>query len=103
MFLNKVDADLLQKSFGHVHPASTACTRAVRKYSLQKLNVVRKSIIETAKASREYILGAFNPFFPLEEPLLRSLLELLPEDAHIRASGRLYLSLTRATTLTNEV
>lgn len=67
------------------------------------LEVVRKSIIETAKASREYILGAFNPLFPLEEPLLRSLLELLPEDAHIRASGRLYLSLTRASTLTNEV
>ena len=67
------------------------------------LQVVRKSIIETAEAAREYMFGAFNPFFPLEEPLLRNLLELLPDDAHIRASGRLYLSLTRASTLTNEV
>lgn len=67
------------------------------------LQVVRKSIIETAEAARQYTFGVFNPFYPLEEPLLGKLLELLPEDAHVRASGRLYLSLTRASTLTNEV
>ncbi|XP_050713001.1 patatin-like phospholipase domain-containing protein 2 isoform X2 [Eriocheir sinensis] len=67
------------------------------------IEVVRKSINETAEAARQYTFGVFNPFYPLEEPLLGKLLELLPEDAHIRASGRLYLSLTRASTLTNEV
>ncbi|XP_071527198.1 uncharacterized protein [Panulirus ornatus] len=67
------------------------------------LQVLRETLLKTAKVSRSYILGSFNPFFPLEEPLLRNLLEMLPEDAHIRATGRLHLSLTRASTLTNEV
>ncbi|KAK4321721.1 hypothetical protein Pmani_007518 [Petrolisthes manimaculis] len=67
------------------------------------LQVVRDSLLKTAKASRQYLFGAFNPTFQLEEPLMRNLLELLPEDAHIRASGRLFLSLTRVTSLSNEV
>ncbi|XP_042214984.1 uncharacterized protein LOC121861384 isoform X6 [Homarus americanus] len=67
------------------------------------LQAVRETILKTAKASRAYLFGPLSPFFPLEEPLLKNLLKMLPEDAHIRASGRLFLSLTRASTLTNEV
>lgn len=52
---------------------------------------------------RKTFMGAFNPFYRLEEPLMKSLLEILPEDAHRRASGRVFLSLTKASTLTNEV
>nr|XP_027211639.1 patatin-like phospholipase domain-containing protein 2 [Penaeus vannamei] len=48
-------------------------------------------------------MGALNPFYRLEEPLMESLLKILPEDAHRRAVGRVFLSLTKASTLTNEV
>nr|XP_027237549.1 uncharacterized protein LOC113828736 [Penaeus vannamei] len=67
------------------------------------LQVIRENLLATAKASRSFFLGPLNPAFPIEEPLLKNLLKILPEDAHLRASGRLYLSLTRANTLTNEV
>lgn len=67
------------------------------------LEYVRKNILATADVAQKYLMGPFNPFFPIEEPLLKNLLKMIPEDGHIRASGRLFLSLTRATTLTNEI
>ncbi|XP_037793482.1 uncharacterized protein LOC119588943 [Penaeus monodon] len=55
------------------------------------LQVIRENLLATAKASRSFLLGPLNPAFPIEEPLLKNLLKILPEDAHLRASGRLYL------------
>ncbi|XP_068224585.1 serine-rich adhesin for platelets-like isoform X2 [Palaemon carinicauda] len=67
------------------------------------LEYLHKTILATADVAQKYFMGPFNPFFPLEEPLMKNLLKMIPEDGHIKASGRLFLSLTRATTLTNEI
>ncbi|KAK3872255.1 hypothetical protein Pcinc_022661 [Petrolisthes cinctipes] len=91
---------LLQGRLGGSSVGSLIATCIVCDVPLQ---VVRDSLLKTAKASRQYLFGPLNPTFQLEEPLMRNLLELLPEDAHIRASGRLFLSLTRVTSLSNEV
>lgn len=67
------------------------------------LQILRENLLSTARMSRKYILGSFNPFFSLEDSLLQCTLRALPEDAHIRASGRVFLSLTRVSTLANEI
>ncbi|KAM9377355.1 patatin-like phospholipase domain-containing protein 2 [Pholidichthys leucotaenia] len=52
-------------------------------------------ILTTAKEARKHTLGVFHPTFSLLQTARDSLLEKLPEDAHLRASGRLCVSLTR--------
>ncbi|XP_031587673.1 patatin-like phospholipase domain-containing protein 2 isoform X1 [Oreochromis aureus] len=52
-------------------------------------------ILTIAKEARKHILGVFHPTFSLLRTVRDSLLEKLPEDAHLRASGRLCVSLTR--------
>ncbi|XP_035771074.1 patatin-like phospholipase domain-containing protein 2 isoform X2 [Neolamprologus brichardi] len=52
-------------------------------------------ILTTAKEARKHTLGVFHPTFSLLRTVRDSLLEKLPEDAHLRASGRLCVSLTR--------
>lgn len=82
-------------SVGSIVAASIACG--------VNLQHVRRILLEEAKVVRKTFMGALNPFYRLEEPLMESLLKILPEDAHRRASGRVFLSLTKASTLTNEV
>ncbi|XP_042859400.1 patatin-like phospholipase domain-containing protein 2 [Penaeus japonicus] len=64
---------------------------------------IRQKLLATAKEANNKFLGTLNPSFSLETPLLRALLDLLPEDAHIKATGRLFLSLTKASRLSNEL
>ncbi|XP_013871442.1 patatin-like phospholipase domain-containing protein 2 isoform X2 [Austrofundulus limnaeus] len=52
-------------------------------------------ILITAKEARKHILGVFHPRFSLLRVVQRSLLDMLPEDAHLRATGRLCVSLTQ--------
>ncbi|XP_039882327.1 patatin-like phospholipase domain-containing protein 2 isoform X3 [Simochromis diagramma] len=52
-------------------------------------------ILTTAKEARKHTFGVFHPTFSLLRTVRDSLLEKLPEDAHLRASGRLCVSLTR--------
>lgn len=52
-------------------------------------------ILMTAKEARKHTLGVFHPSFSLLRVVRRSLLEMLPEDAHLRATGRLCVSLTQ--------
>lgn len=52
-------------------------------------------VLTTAKEVRKHSLGVFHPTFSLLRTVRDSLLEKLPEDAHLRASGRLCVSLTR--------
>uniref|UniRef100_A0A3Q0RRK1 PNPLA domain-containing protein n=1 Tax=Amphilophus citrinellus TaxID=61819 RepID=A0A3Q0RRK1_AMPCI len=54
-------------------------------------------ILTTAKEARKHTLGVFHPTFSLLRTVRDSLLEKLPEDAHLRASGKLCVSLTRIT------
>lgn len=49
-----------------------------------------------AKEARKRKLGPLHPAFNLLQIVQSSLLMNLPEDAHVRASGKLCVSLTRA-------
>lgn len=53
------------------------------------------SILNLAREARKHTLGVFHPTFRMLEMVRRSLLEMLPEDAHLRATGKLCVSLTR--------
>ncbi|XP_076590052.1 patatin-like phospholipase domain-containing protein 2 [Chaetodon auriga] len=52
-------------------------------------------VLTVAKEARKHILGVFHPTFSLLRVVRDSLLEKLPADAHLRASGKLCVSLTR--------
>ncbi|KAM7415092.1 hypothetical protein PAMA_019767 [Pampus argenteus] len=52
-------------------------------------------VLTVAKEARKHTLGVFHPTFSLLRTVRASLLEKLPEDAHLRASGKLCVSLTR--------
>ncbi|XP_040894734.1 patatin-like phospholipase domain-containing protein 2 [Toxotes jaculatrix] len=52
-------------------------------------------VLAVAKEARKHTLGVFHPTFSLLRTVWESLLEKLPENAHLRASGRLCVSLTR--------
>ena len=45
--------------------------------------------------ARKKSLGPFHPTFNIQTVLLEGLLKILPEDAHLRVSGKLHISLTR--------
>lgn len=52
-------------------------------------------MLNVASTVRTHPLGVFHPGFSLLRVVRDSLLEKLPADAHLRASGRLCVSLTR--------
>ncbi|XP_037622418.1 patatin-like phospholipase domain-containing protein 2 [Sebastes umbrosus] len=52
-------------------------------------------VLNVAKDARKHTLGVFHPTFSLLQTVRDSLLVKLPADAHLRASGRLCVSLTR--------
>ncbi|KAK2842642.1 hypothetical protein Q5P01_012842 [Channa striata] len=54
-------------------------------------------VLKTATEARKRTLGVFHPTFSLLRSAQDFLLERLPEDAHLRASGKLCVSLTRLT------
>ncbi|KAF7223953.1 patatin-like phospholipase domain-containing protein 2 [Nothobranchius furzeri] len=53
------------------------------------------NILIMAKEARSHILGVFHPTFSLLRAVQLILREMLPEDAHLRATGKLCVSLTR--------
>ena len=52
-------------------------------------------MMNIVKDIRSRYLGPFSPGFKLNDTLLHDMRYGLPEDAHIKASGKLYISLTR--------
>lgn len=52
-------------------------------------------VLKMAGEARSHRLGVFHPTFSLLRRVHDSLLERLPEDAHLKASGKLCVSLTR--------
>lgn len=52
-------------------------------------------VLTVAREARTHLLGVFHPTFNLLTSLRDILLEKLPVDAHLKASGRLCVSLTR--------
>lgn len=52
-------------------------------------------MLRLVKEARAGSLGPFSPSFNVQSVLLEGLQKYLPEDAHIRVSGKLHISLTR--------
>lgn len=52
-------------------------------------------VLRVASEARRRSLGPFNPSFNIHNLLLEGLEKFLPDDAHIRVSGKLHVSLTR--------
>lgn len=52
-------------------------------------------VLRVAREARTHLLGVFHPTFNLLHFVRNILLEKLPADAHLKASGRLCVSLTR--------
>ncbi|XP_031840225.1 brummer isoform X2 [Nomia melanderi] len=53
------------------------------------------NVLRVAREARQRTLGPFSPSFNVQAILLESLQKFLPNDAHIRVSGKLHISLTR--------
>lgn len=52
-------------------------------------------VLRVATEARKRSLGAFSPSFNIHRLLLENLEKFLPDDAHIRCSGKLHISMTR--------
>ncbi|XP_067129688.1 patatin-like phospholipase domain-containing protein 2 [Centruroides vittatus] len=52
-------------------------------------------VLRIAGEARARVLGPLHPRFDLNKILYEGLIRLLPEDAHLRCTGRLHVSLTR--------
>ncbi|CAG9766070.1 unnamed protein product [Ceutorhynchus assimilis] len=59
------------------------------------LGETTSDILRVAIEARKRSLGPFNPSFNIHQLLLEGLEKFLPDDAHIRVSGKLHISLTR--------
>ncbi|XP_061932266.1 1-acylglycerol-3-phosphate O-acyltransferase Pnpla3 isoform X2 [Apis cerana] len=59
------------------------------------LGEITSNVLRVAREARQRTLGPFSPSFNVQEILLESLQKFLPNDAHIRVSGKLHVSLTR--------
>ncbi|KZC10097.1 Patatin-like phospholipase domain-containing protein 2 [Dufourea novaeangliae] len=59
------------------------------------LGEITSNVLRVAREARQSTLGPFSPSFNVQEILLESLQKFLPNDAHIRVSGKLHISLTR--------
>lgn len=64
------------------------------------LNIVRSGFLQTASEARKWAMGAFTPGFNFGDHLNVGF-ETLPPDAHLRASGRLHVSMTRMKDMSN--
>ncbi|XP_076273463.1 brummer isoform X6 [Rhynchophorus ferrugineus] len=59
------------------------------------LSETTSDVLRVATEARKKSLGPFNPSFNIHQLLLEGLERFLPDDAHIRVSGKLHISLTR--------
>ncbi|XP_026672777.1 patatin-like phospholipase domain-containing protein 2 isoform X2 [Ceratina calcarata] len=59
------------------------------------LGEITSNVLRVAREARQGTLGPFSPSFNCQDVLLESLQKFLPNDAHIRVSGKLHVSLTR--------
>ncbi|XP_063914558.1 patatin-like phospholipase domain-containing protein 2 isoform X3 [Zophobas morio] len=59
------------------------------------LGETTSDVLRVAIEARKRSLGPFNPSFNIHNLLLEGLEKFLPDDAHVRVSGKLHVSLTR--------
>ncbi|KAG8230280.1 hypothetical protein J437_LFUL009453 [Ladona fulva] len=59
------------------------------------LGEITSDVLRVVTEARSKTLGPFSPSFNVQNILLEGLQKVLPEDAHIKVSGKLHVSLTR--------
>ncbi|XP_034246089.1 1-acylglycerol-3-phosphate O-acyltransferase Pnpla3 isoform X1 [Thrips palmi] len=83
LLLNKISG----ASAGAIAACALLCDLPLGEITSDMLHIVREARCRT--------LGPFSPSFSVQDILLQGLEKYLPEDAHIRVSGKLHISLTR--------
>ncbi|XP_003742585.1 patatin-like phospholipase domain-containing protein 2 [Galendromus occidentalis] len=87
------------KVVGASSGALTACCLVNR----LPFDVAVTSILRMATQSRRRALGPFHPTFNINDILFEDLEKMLPSDAHIRSDGKLFISVTKSSSLENQV
>lgn len=59
------------------------------------LGEITSDVLRMVREARMRTLGPFSPSFNVQTVLMEGLQKVLPDDAHIRVSGKLHISLTR--------
>lgn len=59
------------------------------------ISAITSDVLELVRLARKRTLGPFSPTFNVQEVLEQGLRKNLPEDAHLKVSGKLHISLTR--------
>ncbi|XP_053175471.1 patatin-like phospholipase domain-containing protein 2 [Scomber japonicus] len=77
--------------------ASSGCLVAAALTVGIPIEQICADVLTIAIEARKHTLGVFHPTFSLLRSVRDNLLEKLPQDAHLRASGKLCVSLTRIT------
>ncbi|XP_030646833.1 patatin-like phospholipase domain-containing protein 2 [Chanos chanos] len=90
-------APFLVENARHIYGASAGALTASALVSGACLGEAGANIIDVAKEARKRFLGPMHPSFNLVKIMRSSLHRVFPPDAHIRATGRLGISLTRVT------
>nr|AZP54623.1 brummer [Nilaparvata lugens] len=83
LLLNKISG----ASAGAIAACCLLCDLPIGDITTDVLNLIREARART--------LGPFSPSFNVQAVLLEGLKKVLPEDAHLRVSGKLHISLTR--------
>ena len=65
------------------------------------LDLMCKCVLEVALQASQLSLGVFSPSFSLSDIMWDGMNQLLPDDIHLKASERLYISVTRIADRTN--
>ncbi|XP_039619944.1 patatin-like phospholipase domain-containing protein 2 [Polypterus senegalus] len=88
-------APFLVENARNIYGASAGALTATALVSGACLGEAGANIIEVSKEARKRFLGPLHPSFNLVKIMKNHLYQTLPDDAHILASGRLGISLTR--------
>ncbi|XP_063293513.1 patatin-like phospholipase domain-containing protein 2 isoform X2 [Pelobates fuscus] len=91
----KEHAPFLVENAKNIYGASAGALTATALVSGACLGESGANIIEVSKEARKRFLGPLHPSFNLVKIIRSCLYKTLPDDAHIHATGRLGISLTR--------
>ena len=99
----KENAPLLLKRVRCFGGASAGSFAAVALVVDLPINHIAESVIRLAKRANSLTLGPLHPSFHIVRTIRRAFEKSLPENAHEIASGRLHISLTRVSDLSNVI
>jgi len=89
---------ILENKIGGASAGAMAACSLVGEVSIT--DMVRETVRVACTAS-EKVLGLFHPNFNINDSIKESLERILPEDIHILASSRLYISMTKVADASN--